>query len=365
VSVRRKIAYAFAVFLFVFGLLEYLLATSWKPVLDKQTLAVGMQLRPDPDLIWSLEPGEAIQFGVKIAVDPNGMRKGAIDDGDRRWLIVGDSSFFGHGLAHEDTLHSALKTELSQVGHRIDVHVGAVPGHSILQSTRWLDRQGWELEPDVLIVGNLWSDNHFAQFQDHVWLNTLDSTSSRAQFWLGRLRSFQWLAQTMRPLNIEEGVDVNRRISWVREPYEGGPRRRVPLNRYASALDELLADAEERGVGVVMVQPANRYRLRGDVPNPTWAPYFKAQREVAERRHVLIVDMVDAMSAAGLSAEEAFIDDMHPSASGVDSMARHVVSAVLEAGWPDRHLIPKTNHPFRPVMTDPWEGGPPGKLGSH
>ena len=83
---------------------------------------------------------------------------------------------------------------------------------------------------------------------------------------------------------------------------------------------------------------------------------------VAKRRNTPLVDMVDAMSAAALSTDEAFLDEMHPTALGVDSLAELIVSTVVDLGWPKTLLIPKTNHPFRSKLVDPWKGGPPGKL---
>ena len=67
------------------------------------------------------EPGTQKQFGATVTIDALGMRATETTPDSDKWLILGDSSFFGHGLDDDGTLHHHLESALRAEGANIDV----------------------------------------------------------------------------------------------------------------------------------------------------------------------------------------------------------------------------------------------------
>ena len=281
-NVTRRISYALIVTILMALLSEVGTRMYWSPPDWGRTVDVGTQLIPHPTRIWSLEPGTLSQFGVDVTIDENGLRSWPNDSHGPTWLVLGDSSFFGHGLPDSETLHVSLSTHLKELGIERSVKCGGVPGYSILQSAILLDEVGWDFEPELLIIGNLWSDNNVDYFVDKEWLHSLHRTSAQLISLLRRSHMFLWMWSKLRPYNAEgQQGDPQAKVSWLRDPYAKG-QRRVALADYAQELDRILAEAGRRGVGVVLIQPANVYRVDQSVGEATWDPYFSAMAEVGK-----------------------------------------------------------------------------------
>ena len=327
-------------------------APDWSDGLD-----VGTQLLPHPTRIWALEPGAKRQFGVDIQIDAAGLRASAHDEVSPSWLVLGDSSFFGHGLADTDTLHWQLSRELANMGQARGVRCGGVPGYSILQSQILMDEVGWSLEPELLVIGNLWSDNNIDYFVDKAWLDALHRPSARLIGVLRHSKLFLWAWTRLRPPQKKTGQgDPQAKISWLRDPYAKG-QRRVAIDDYASALDAVVAEAGRRNIGVVLIQPANVYRVDQSVGEATWDPYFRAMREIATYREVPMLDVAAYFRAFGLSSQKGFIDELHPSGVGNQYIAQGIVLQLQAAGWPSKQPIPNSKPPIEANWTDKWADG--------
>jgi len=358
--IGRKLLFSLLPVALLLGAGEALVRGLWTPEAGLEDVDAGVQMVAHPSRIWGLEPDSTLRnFGVDVTVDGDGLRVGAgPEDAPRTWMVVGDSSFFGHGLSAEDTLHAHLAEALEAAGKPTRVLCGAVPGYSVLQTRRMLDEVGWARSPDLLVVGNLWSDNNFDRFTDAEWLSELDARTGRGLGLLTGSRLLQWLKASAAPARPVEAGDPLGRISWIRDPTATG-QRRVPVERYHAELDALLGEAAERGVGVVVVQPANRYRVASrtgteDVPY-TWDPYFAAQREVASHRGVPVVDAAAVLRVFGLGGDAAFLDEMHPTGAANQAIALAVSTAVQQAGWPETSLVPDmAGGPPPPAPTDHW-----------
>ena len=72
---------------------------------------------------------------------------------------------------------------------------------------------------------------------------------------------YRLLSSTLSP-NTSKSNDQYAKVSWIKEPYQQG-RRRVPVELYGRTLDAILQEAGDRSVSVLMLQPANIYRLKG------------------------------------------------------------------------------------------------------
>jgi hypothetical protein len=350
----KRLAFTFIPALLLFGAAELLCRVLWEPSDVWSQIDIGTQLQPHPRRIWGLQPGTMENFGVQVTVDNHGMRQGVEQGASERWMTLGDSSIFGHGVADGDTLHFRLHAALEDRGHKVDSLCAGIPGYSILQTRIQMEEEGWDRKPTMLVVGNLWSDNNFDMFVDHEWLSVLNSPQARITTVMGRLRLWAWLNARLKPFQLEERGSPTGRISWVRDAYSAG-KRRVPLGDYGRALDGLLLDAASHGAGVVVMQPANRHRLV-DVNTPTmWNPYFKLQREVAERRGVPVLDAAAVLRVFGLRADDAFLDEMHPTGEANGWIAESLVDLALQKGWPKERLLPDTvPPPYGGEPLDKW-----------
>lgn len=341
---------------FVFFVVEMGFRSCWNPSNPYQDVDVGMQLAPHFTRIWSLKPGIEKQFGAQVRIDKEGFRRSSVVEGDSSWLLLGDSSFFGHGLQDQQTLHEQLQAQLSAQGHSIHVRCGGVPGYSILQTEIMMNEIGWAQSPKLLLIGNLWSDNNFDHFVDKDWLAALQPPSAFHQLlWTSRI--FGWLQYQLRPPDLGERGDPHRKVSWIREPLAKGTRR-VDIQTYMYTLDRLIREAANRGVGVLIVQPANRYRVEGSVPNATWSPYFEAQRMVAYHRGVPIFDAAAYLRVFGMNPQEAFLDELHPSEEANVLLAQGIILTLQATGWPDQMPLPsKDAAPIADDIVDPWSDG--------
>ena len=251
---------------------------------------------------------------------------------------------------------SLLQVQLKGQGHSVHVRCGGVPGYSILQTQRLMSEIGWEFQPKLLLIGNLWSDNNFDHFVDKDWLSALEPPSMVHQL-LWESRVFGWLQYQLRPPKVGQKDDPHRKVSWIREPLAKGTRR-VDVQTYMRTLDELVEEAGKRGVGVVLIQPANRYRVEGSVPNATWDPYFEAQRVVASHRGIPIFDAAAYLRVFGMSAQEAFLDELHPSGSANELLSQGLLLTLQASGWPESIPLPSIDAKrVEHTIADPWSTG--------
>ena len=70
-----------------------------------------------------MRPGTQEQFGATVTIDAQGLRATETTPNSEKWLILGDSSFFGHGLDDDSTLHHHLENALRSEDADIDVLV--------------------------------------------------------------------------------------------------------------------------------------------------------------------------------------------------------------------------------------------------
>ncbi len=308
----------------------------------------GAALVPHPTRMWGLGAGRILAYGAAHTVDSSGLRAVAARGAPLRVLTLGDSSIYGHGLADEDTLHAELAAALAGRGIDADVLCGGIPGYSTEQTLRLMDEVGWDLDPDLLVVGSLWSDSNFDQFVDREWLAALDAPTMQLDLRLRRYSvAWRWLRE-----RGGGGGGAFLPVGWIRapEPVQEG-RRRVPLADYAANLDRLLMEGAERGVGAIALAPCNRIRLNDLYTRLVWDPYFEALEAVADHRGVPLVDAGEALRDALLTTDAAFLDEMHPTAAANRVYADALAAALAGAGWP-----------ADPLLADPSAGAFDGRL---
>ena len=121
----------------------------------------------NPYLLWEMVPGERQEMGATVHVNELGFRgpetTAQKPDQVRRIIVVGDSSVYGHGVADSETFSAQLEKALPEGVQVLNL---GVPGYSTEQTMNLMDMRGWALAPDLLIIGNMWSDNNFDSFVD-------------------------------------------------------------------------------------------------------------------------------------------------------------------------------------------------------
>lgn len=309
----------------------------------------GQVMGAHPTRGWGLDGGRTASAGAGFRTDARGLRRVDPTGAPLRVLTTGDSSIFGHGLPDADTLHLSLRSAFADNGLHVDVFTIGVPGYTLPQSRVTLREVGWSLRPDLLVVGNLWSDNDFEAAADPA-----RGTASNAALWvawLSRQSAFlRWLAQ------VGTGADLPI-VGWIQSDTPGGVRR-VPLDAYIHHLDALLVDATERGASLVVLTPCNRDLAAGTPPPPLgwpWDPYFAAVAAWTDHRGIPRVDGCDVARARGLSGDTAFLDDMHPTGTLNRAYAAALAEATIAGGWPATPWEPALHAaPLPGPWTDPF-----------
>lgn len=337
----RPVAALLGVLIFLFvgegvALLVGPVTPGWQGADPGGVIMVGHSTR-----LWGMGPGRRQNAGAWATISELGIRAPLPElprpSGRQRVLIVGDSTFFGHGVNDDQTIAVQLASQLRARGLDVDTVNGGVPGYSTEQTRILLDEVGWDLEPTLILVGNLWSDNNFDHFRD---IDLLHTRQVFLQNPLAESALYQLLAGAID--RLRDGQDA-RIVTWTKKStWSTSGIRRVAVKRYAENLDQIGRDAAARGIGVAYLQPCNIDQARGEIAaDLAWGPYFDSQRAVAAHHHVPLLSVQPDLAAAATaeSAEALFVDEMHPSADGNVVFARSVADQLLAAGWPSRPLL--------------------------
>lgn len=273
----------------------------------------------NPYLLWEMVSGDRTELGVGVSVNSHGFRGPPIQTektaGIRRVLVVGDSSVYGHGVRQEATFVHRLN-EL--VGASVEVINLGVPGYSSAQSLNLLELRGWELEPDLIIVANLWSDNNFDAFVDNELLSEQIAFSSGVLGKVSRLMQglalYRWLDWKLRLAKRAERVTT---VGWILGQTPTGGLRRVAVNDYAKNLVRFADEADSRNARVLYMSFANSVDLGAPTDGAiAWTLYRDVMGAVAQYTGSPLVEVVPAFEASGADWTDLFIDELHPSELG-------------------------------------------------
>ena len=311
----------------------------------------GILMQGDPHLLWRLAPGEREEHGNRVSINAAGLRgrdRGPSDG--PRLLALGDSSVYGFGVSDAAVFTARLEGMLDGV----EVINGGVPGYSTEQALNLLSLGGLALEPDVLLVATLWSDNNFDHFVDAERLGTYRHSQGQPSV---RFAALLRLTATGRLLGMALGGGEDAQtVGWMQDSDRGGGRRRVPLRDYAENLARFCTLMAEREGGVVFVVLPNTEDLSVPRGVPPWGPYRDAMARTAEACGAPLVSMPDAFAGSGKPSGQLFLDEMHPSLSGHAVMAQAIADTLALQGWPAKPL--RVRDPGGPVAVDadPFEG---------
>lgn len=312
-------------------------------------------LGPHPTRMWAAPPGAVDNSGFLATVNALGIRGNLPADpkpeGELRIMLLGDSSIFGHGVDDDASLDAVLEKVLPSFGIRAEVINLGIPGYSTEQTLIELDEMGWALQPDLLIVGNLWSDNDIGLFRDADLLRTREVFGNRV---LGHSALFKLTAATIDRLRGGKGARI---VTWMDPsdwPEEG--TRRVPLQDFARNLDTIAHSAARRNVGTTFLALCNSTQINQDDPVAPWSDYFAAQEQVAAFLQVPLFQTCDEFRASGITdTQQLFTDGMHPSALGVRILSQGIGAELVAAGWPWNTRLLARDAPFpADSLEDTW-----------
>ena len=325
----------------IFGFAE-LIARSINPVFPRwglpDTNAVIMTAHPTR--LWGLAPGSRKNVDTTATVNQLGLRGDLVavprPVSEERIVILGDSTFFGHGVSDEDTLPSALQARLTNT----TVINGGVPGYSTEQTRRLLDEVIWDLEPTLLVLGCFWSDNIYESYRDKDLFATQEVQGSTL---LAHSALLRWLATSLSGLRPSGNGNI---VTWVHgNDLPEADLRRVELPDYATNLDGIIREAARRNIGVMLLSPPAKVEVTQSVAPPhQWGSYRGQQAAVARHHGIPHLDATESFAADHLAdpspnADHLFMDDLHPSIRGHKLMARLIDEGLSRVGWPSQRLL--------------------------
>lgn len=311
----------------------------------------------DPHLLWKLEPGRLFESpGGNTQINSVGLRTRLLPQdrktrGEKRILVTGDSSVYGWGQPDGQTYAEQLERTLDDMTPNVRVRVInlGIPGYSTEQTIRLLDRLGWDYEPDLLVVHNIFSDCNIDAFQDRTALEMADPEGTATR----RLLHSSRVYCTARAPWVSYQARVNQQPNRVLMPGRpAGPNAavalekidqvidlsRVPLDDYLDNLDTIRTQAQARGAGMVVAPLAQEWDVgiwRANMPKPTegqvlpWYPYREALRGWADAQGIGHVDLPTVFAGAA-EPNRLFMDQMHPTVEGGRVMAEAIADHVRQ-----------------------------------
>lgn len=323
----------------------------------------------NPFLLWEMVAGDRKELGVDVSVNTHGFRGPPIQtkkaEGVRRILLLGDSSVYGHGVGQQYTFAHHLNNAL---GPSIEVINLGVPGYSSAQSLNLLELRGWELEPDLIVVASLWSDNNFDAFVDKELLSEQLAFSGG---WMGSLSRvlthsalYRWLDWKLRLARRAETVTT---VGWILGQTPTGGLRRVEVNDYADNLLRFADEAALQNSAVMYMSLANSVDLGAPTDGAiAWTLYREVMESVAAHTGSPFFEVVPVFEASGADWADLFIDELHPSQKGhkliADALEKELTQWVQSGSF---GLVAQPQEST--VWDDPFsrgEGPPPNAPGS-
>ncbi len=363
---------AVASFALVFGGAEILARLWWEPGSYRPVI------RADPVYGWALDPGSSLHavdsdrhLDYHIQVNALGMRDPERPrdkpSGVRRVLLLGDSMVFGTGVEMGSRCGDILETRL---GPGVEVLNAAVGGWGTDQEFLFLCREGFALQPDVVVLalclsndvannmlthelfGTAAKPRFFLQGNELEWNPPALSTApgARPLHFLKRSRLLHFAGRHVRLLESRRrpvppaaalpyhADDLESdRSHWAVFKRQYSPRFESAFQVTEALISAIRDSCAARGTPLVLfafplkfeVEPAARAReLEYYGYDVTWfdhrAPYARLQR-LAAQLGVPFVHPVDEFITAAARQPLFFDLDGHPDAAG-----HAVAAATLE-----------------------------------
>ena len=285
----------------------------------------GTVMPPHPYLLWEYQPGVWQEQGVTVRINSLGLRgpepKVPKPPGVRRILATGDSSVYGYGVPESSTFVRVAADVLGGEPAGIEGLSAALPGYSTLQTLNLLQLRALRLQPDVLVVANLWSDHVTSALADAELADRVTRYDSSLLGALDRgLRRLALYRVLSWELAVRRGIQARMRMDWspgVAPPEE--TRQRVPLADYSANLEAILRLGRAHGAHVAfLILPHPEDLHPQPTRNTAFYAYRDAMRSVALAHDAPLVEGGEVLARAAavdpsLDEESLFLDRIHPS----------------------------------------------------
>ncbi len=254
-----------------------------------------------------------------------------------RVVAVGDSCTFGSGAPQAGTYPAQLEARLSSARpSRFEVLNAGVPGFTSFQALRFLEIEGFGLEPDAVVFASGVND-------------AAPATAGSKRRFGSQLLSDREYAEALRRnrrlgvtrLLWRAGLGLGGGSSAADRP--GGVKRRVSPDEYETNLDAFVAQSRQHGaLPVIVIWPLRSQIDETEPPTEVdrvVALYQEAARGVARRTGSPLVDLTETLRGR----PALYIDSVHLDPEGYGLVAERVADAILAR-------LPGTGNPllFRP-----------------
>ncbi len=293
----------------------------------------------DPELVWRL--GRDLRLAPDawplpgLVSNSQGLRETKViplaPKEDLRILFVGDSCTFGYQLPWQESFVQLTEIGLSErfAPATIECINAGVPGYSLFQGWRFLETEGLDFEPDLVVLNFGWNGSTrwdgLSDAQHHAaWVRAQPPPGLR---W-SRLAQRLW----------EAGAD--RRAGPVQEP-----RARLLPEEFEDLLQRCDRLCAQRGTELLLLIGAGRFNLTQ--PFERRNAFQAAQLSFARSRAYLtggapaLLDTVPILQDLGQehAADELFFDEVHTTALANRAIASALVSKL--APWVAQELEEK------------------------
>ena len=291
---------------------------------------------PEERLRYRLTPGFYMELdGRRYRVNSLGLRGRELPlqrpAGQQRVVVLGDSFAFGLGVDEGETFPAQLERLLAAGGRSVEVVNLGVPGYHTGQELAWLERAGFALDPDLVVLLYYGNDEIGEAFQYDPAFRVLYGDALPVPYalkgLLARSAIYRWLAR----------ADIGRL------------RRRGDLSSLGSRhwpvteqrLESMFRACAGRGTPLLLANLPLLWSSEAlaSPGGPGWENSERANR-LAERRGVPLVDLRPVLLATRGGPGDDFLrrllispdppQDHHLTAAGYAIIAAPVAERIIE-----------------------------------
>ncbi len=298
----------------------------------------------DPELFWRLTPNLERPDSAGPLFGTISNSQGLREDheipkhkgeGEVRLLFLGDSCTFGEHLSHTESfvqgVEDTLRSSFPDVG--IECINAGVPGYTLFQGWRFLETQGYEYEPDVVVLYFAWNEGaSWGDMSDAEHYEALQAQRPIPLLQWSRICQLLWLAAAKTSASAED------------EPRTRQPRPRLHPDEFRDLLSRVHESTRGRGVELLLLAGPHRNNIARHIPRARRSPYqsqvYDSGMNIAfgpDQSHGY-VDTVPAIQAMARDypTSALFHDHVHPTALTNRRIAG-LVAAKLDP-WLRAHL---------------------------
>jgi len=302
----------------------------------REVLAHIFRRDDDEAVRYTLLPGkEIVDGGSRYAINALGMRgpetTRAKPEGTRRVLIIGDSYGFGLGVDQSWTVAAVLQRRFDALGGpHVEVLNQSVPGYHTGQELALLEREGFALQPDVVVLFYCWNDEADEAFQFDEKIGVLHGDLLPVPYswkkWLRRSALYGFIAHTDAIARLQAGELKPM------EPHQWAPTR--------ARLVALFESCRQRRLPLVLLNlPKLEMGSTNELPDPKWEPRTHYERigKLCDEYGVRWIDLRALLIAKVDLVERLFVRvedpaDPHLNARGYDIVAAELAETLVELG---------------------------------